>query len=443
MVMNMGIDQFQTAVFYELDVQTFCDGDGDGQGDFTGLTSKLDYICSLGIDVLLLLSWDSAGFDRFVEAAHQNRLKVVVTERIQSADLERPASLLARISGCFEQGTDGIRLDLQTHQIDASAVSSTLQRIRKSIDAQYPDRILLVDIDVPLNRYTSYVGQGQGGHLCFNFPLMTRLYVALKQENVMPIRDLLDEMPDMPAGSQWLTFLRNHHDLSLDTLTDVESAWLREQYGPEPEMNSARGIRRRLSPLLEGHKGKWLILNGILCSLIGTPAIYYGDEIGMGDNIALENPGRTPMQWDDRLNGGFTTAAQLARPVNDDFSYGYTLVNVETQEGQPASYLEATRFLLKVRKAHPELQLGSLELLDMASRAVLGYWRKSGDEWTLCLYNFSSEVQSVSLYFEELRGQGKLIDLFHEGRTWSLNDMVPPVLKMRPFASHWIYVKRA
>ncbi len=213
------------------------------------------------------------------------------------------------------------------------------------------------------------------------------------------------------------------------------------QYAPDPAMKSNLRIRRRLAPLLDNHKGKWLILNSILMSLMGTPIIYYGDEIGMGDNIALPDRHgvRTPMQWDDSPQAGFSTAPATYFPVIESREYGYQTVNVAAQEDNPESYLNATRFLLRVRRAHPELQTGELRFVPRDNPQVLAYWRILGEERTLCVYNLSSDVQSVSLYFEEIHGRGHFIDLLHAGQSWSLTDNVPSVLKMRPWASHWLY----
>jgi maltose alpha-D-glucosyltransferase/alpha-amylase len=201
------------------------------------------------------------------------------------------------------------------------------------------------------------------------------------------------------------------------------------------------GIRRRLAPLLDNHQGKWLILNAILVSFMGTPIIYYGDEIGMGDNIWLPDRHgcRTPMQWDDSKNGGFSDADDLYFPVNDDEEYGYEKVNVVAQEDDPNSYLNATRFLLKTRKQHPELQAGDLSYLDNADPQIFGYWRTLGDQRTLCLYNLSAETHSVSLDLSAYRGE--LVDLLHEGQSYLLSGW-PVVIKLRPYSSHWLYINR-
>ena len=351
----------------------------------------------------------------------------------------------------LDLGVDGFRADAVpylyeregTNCENLSETHAFLKKVRSVMDA-YPGRVLIAEANQWPHDLLPYFGNGDEFHICFHFPIMPRLYMALKQENKQAILDVLADTPAIPAGTQWMTFLRNHDELTLEMVTPQERAWMWEQYAPDPQMKSNLGIRRRLAPLLDNHKGKWLILNAILMSLMGTPIIYYGDEIGMGDNVQLpdRNGCRTPMQWDDTPHGGFTTAEQPYLPSNNGRDYGYQTVNVASQEGVPESYLEATRFLIKVRQTHPELQQGELEILDTASHAVFAYWRTLGRETTLCLYNLSSEVQSVSLYFPELHGQGKLVDLLHTGRSWSLTDMVPPVLKMRPFASHWLYVQR-
>ncbi|MDA0243649.1 MAG: maltose alpha-D-glucosyltransferase [Chloroflexi bacterium] len=352
----------------------------------------------------------------------------------------------------LDMGIDGFRADAIPYLYEREGTNCEnlpethqfLKKVRHLIDTEYPDKVLIAEANQWPQDLLPYFGDGDEFHVCFHFPIMPRLYMAVKQENRHAILDILERTPAIPPGTQWMTFLRNHDELTLEMVTAEEREWMWQMYAPDPAMKSNLGIRRRLAPLLENHKGKWLILNGILMSLMGTPIVYYGDEIGMGDNIALPDRHgcRTPMQWNDGPQAGFSSAASTYFPVNDSAEYGYQKVNVAAQEDDPNSYLNATRFLLATRKAHPELQTGELAFWLTENPSILAYWRILGEERTLCIYNLSSEAHSVSLHFPELQGKGKLVDLLHEGQTYSLTDVYPPVLKMRPLASHWLYWER-
>jgi maltose alpha-D-glucosyltransferase/alpha-amylase len=272
---------------------------------------------------------------------------------------------------------------------------------------------------------------------------MPRLFMALRQGVKEPILKILAQTPDIPPGAQWMTFLRNHDELTLEMVTPDEREWMWQQYAPNPAMRSNLGIRRRLAPLLDNHRGKWLILNAILVSLMGTPIIYYGDEIGMGDNIALPDRHglRTPMQWDSSPNAGFSSAANPYNPVISDPVYGYQQINVAAQDRDPGSYLNALRFLLAVRRDRPELRRGKLTMLDNDDQAVFGYWRSADSSRTLCLYNLGAEANSISLDLAGHKG-GRLIDLLHEGQVYPIDDY-PVVIRLRPYASHWLTVEDA
>ena len=363
------------------------------------------------------------------------------------------AEMLDIVRFWLDMGIDGFRLDAiiylyEREGTDGAGLPEThafIQKLRKLIDEEYPGRILIAEANDWPEKLMAYFGtQAEPEcHMCFHFPVMPRLFMAVKQENKAAIVDILEKTPQLPAGTQWLTFLRNHDELTLEMVSDKEKEWMWSQYAPDPAMKSNNGIRRRLAPLLENHRGKWLILNGLLVSLIGTPILYYGDEIGMGEDLSLpdRHPVRTPMQWENGNNGGFSTAGETYFPVISDREYGYHAVNVAHQEDDPNSYLNAMRFLLKVRKAHPELQRGELVIWETINRSVFGYWRIYENERTLCLYNLSAEVQSVYLHFPELTG--RLIDLLHADKWWPLDEsQLPPVLKMRPYASHWLYVSK-
>jgi maltose alpha-D-glucosyltransferase/alpha-amylase len=318
-----------------------------------------------------------------------------------------------------------------------------LKKVRRMMDEEYPGRVLIAEANQWPWDLLPYFGDGDEFHICFHFPIMPRLFMALRQGVKEPILKILAQTPDIPPGAQWMTFLRNHDELTLEMVTPDEREWMWQQYAPNPAMRSNLGIRRRLAPLLDNHRGKWLILNAILVSLMGTPIIYYGDEIGMGDNIALPDRHglRTPMQWDSSPNAGFSSAANPYNPVISDPVYGYQQINVAAQDRDPGSYLNALRFLLAVRRDRPELRRGKLTMLDNDDQAVFGYWRSADSSRTLCLYNLGAEANSISLDLAGHRG-GRLLDLLHEGRNYPIDDY-PVVIRLRPYASHWLTVEDA
>jgi maltose alpha-D-glucosyltransferase/alpha-amylase len=272
---------------------------------------------------------------------------------------------------------------------------------------------------------------------------MPRLYMSLKQRNKGPIIKILERTPAIPPGTQWLTFLRNHDELTLEMVTADERQWMWEQYAPDPRMRLNLGIRRRLAPLLDNDRARWLTMNALLLSLPGTPIVYYGDEIGMGDNIWLPDRYgvRTPMQWSGERNAGFSKAEATFLPVIDNDEYGYRKVNVAAQEGDSDSYLEATRYLLKTRKQCPELQRGQMEFMATAADPVLAYWRILGEQRTLCLYNLSAQPHSLSLELAEHSGR-TMVDLLRHSPERKLSQW-PVVVNLQPYASHWFRLVEA
>jgi maltose alpha-D-glucosyltransferase/alpha-amylase len=270
--------------------------------------------------------------------------------------------------------------------------------------------------------------------------------MALKQADKSSILDILARTPEIPAGAQWLTFLRNHDELTLEMVTPEERQWMWEQYAPEPRMRQNLGIRRRLAPLLDGDKRRWLLLNALLLSLPGTPIVYYGDEIGMGDNILLPDRHgcRTPMQWDATRNGGFSESEETYFPVNSDAVYGYQQVNVASQEDDPESHLWAIRFLLQARKKHMALRTGSMEVIAVDNPAILAYWRVynsgGGEERLLCLFNLSNQQQSIALEVAGYHGYW-LTDLLASGQRFIVTEW-PVVINLSGYSSHWYRLEK-
>jgi maltose alpha-D-glucosyltransferase/alpha-amylase len=268
--------------------------------------------------------------------------------------------------------------------------------------------------------------------MCFHFPIMPRLYQALRAGDKSPIVDILERTPEIPQGTQWMTFLRNHDELTLEMVTPEVRQWMWEQYAPEPRMRQNLGIRRRLAPLMDNDKRKWRLLHGLFLSLPGAPIIYYGDEIGMGDNIWLPDRHgcRTPMQWTAAKNGAFSTADDPYFPANSDELYGYQRVNVAAQEKDPASYLALTRFMLGARQRQPALRRGKLDWIPTRDNTVLAYSRTLEKELVLCIFNLSGETRRVAPIWP-----AGVVDLLApDGNAgWAEEE-----LDLAPYAAHWL-----
>ncbi|ADQ85646.1 maltose alpha-D-glucosyltransferase [Methylovorus sp. MP688] len=288
----------------------------------------------------------------------------------------------------LDLGVDGLRLDAVPYLIEREGTSNEnlpethqiLKKIRQFIDQRYPDRMLLAEANMWPEDVQYYFGNNDECHMAFHFPLMPRMYLALAQEDRFPITDILQQTPDIPSDCQWAIFLRNHDELTLEMVTDNERAYMLNFYAADNRARLNVGIRRRLAPLLQRDRRRLELLNSLLLSMPGTPVIYYGDEIGMGDNIHLgDRDGvRTPMQWTPDRNGGFslTDPARLVLPLNMDTLYGYQAVNVEAQSADPHSLLNWMRRLLAVRKQFYAFGRGSFRLLYPANRKILAYLRE-------------------------------------------------------------------
>ena len=335
--------------------------------------------------------------------------------------------VLAVMRYWLDMGIDGLRLDAIPYLIERDGTNNEnlpethqiLKQIRAEIDAHYPDRMLLAEANQWPEDTQQYFGDTDGingdeCHMAFHFPLMPRMYMALAQEDRFPITDILRQTPEIPANCQWAIFLRNHDELTLEMVTDKERDYLWNYYAADRRARINLGIRRRLAPLMERDRRRIELLNSLLLSMPGTPTLYYGDEIGMGDNIYLgDRDGvRTPMQWSIDRNGGFSRAnpASLVLPPIMDPLYGYQSVNVEAQSGDPHSLLNWTRRLLAVRKQQQAFGRGSLKMLSPSNRRVLAYIREYTDsqgknETLLCVANVSRSAQAVELDLSEYGGR--------------------------------------
>jgi maltose alpha-D-glucosyltransferase/alpha-amylase len=316
----------------------------------------------------------------------------------------------------LDMGVDGLRLDAIPYLIEREGTNCenlpethlVIKRIRAALDAGYPDRMLLAEANQWPEETAPYFGDGDECHMAFHFPLMPRMYMALAQEDRHPITDIMRQTPEIPETCQWAIFLRNHDELTLEMVTDKERDYLWSFYANERRARINLGIRRRLAPLLENDRRKIELLNSLVLSMPGTPVLYYGDEIGMGDNIYLgDRDGvRTPMQWTPDRNGGFSRAdpAKLFLPAIQDPIYGFDAVNVEAQLRSPASLLNWTRRLIAIRRNHQAFGRGSLRFLYPSNRKVLAYVRGTEDENILCVVNVSRSPQAVELDLSEHKG---------------------------------------
>ncbi len=309
----------------------------------------------------------------------------------------------------LDKGVDGLRLDAVPYLCEREGTNNenlpethdVLRRVRATIDDSYPDRMLLAEANQWPEDTRPYFGDGDECHMAFHFPLMPRMYMALAQEDRHPITDILRQTPEIPESCQWAIFLRNHDELTLEMVTDEERDYLWRVYATDSRARLNLGIRRRLAPLMDNDRRKIELMNALLMSMPGTPVIYYGDEIGMGDNIYLgDRDGvRTPMQWSADRNGGFSRAdpQRLYLPVIMDPLYGYQALNVEAEQRDSASLLNWMRRLIQVRKQHRAFGRGSLSFLYPGNRKIVAYVRELGDEQILCVANLSASAQCADL----------------------------------------------
>ncbi len=316
----------------------------------------------------------------------------------------------------LDMGVDALRVDAIPYLVEREGTScenlpethAVIKRLRQEIDANYSGRMLLAEANQWPTDVRPYFGDGDECHMAFHFPLMPRIYMALRQEDRLPITDIIAETPSIPETCQWALFLRNHDELTLEMVTDDERDYMYLAYSADPRMRINLGIRRRLAPLVDNNRRRIELLISLLFSFPGAPILYYGDEIGMGDNIYLgdRNGVRTPMQWNGDRNAGFSNAtpAQLYSPVIMDPVWGYEAINVEAQQSDPSSLLNWMRNMIALRKLFRVFGRGGIEFLDPANRKVLAYLRRDGDEQILCVANLSRFAQPVDLDLSRLEG---------------------------------------
>jgi maltose alpha-D-glucosyltransferase/alpha-amylase len=534
---------YQKAVFYELSVRGFHDGNDDGFGDFQGLIQKLDYLEWLGVDCLWLLPFYSSplrdgGYDisdfftilpeygklgdgvRLMEEAHRRGIRIITDlvvnhtsdqhpwfqesrqskdnpradwyvwsdtdqgypdARIIFTDTERSnwawdpnrqqyywhrffshqpdlnydnpevqEAMLGILRFWLNLGLDGFRLDAVPYLFEREGTNcenlpethSFLKRIRKEIDAGYPGRVLLAEANQWPSDVVEYFGDGDECHMCFNFPLMPRMFMALRRAQRHPITEILAQTPDVPAGCQWGIFLRNHDELTLEMVTDEERDYMWNEYAKDPRMKLNIGIRRRLAPLVENDRRVMELFHAMLFSLPGSPILYYGDEIGMGDNVFLgDRDGvRTPMQWSPDRNAGFSRAdfAQLYSAPLMDPVYGYQALNVEGELRDPSSLLHWLQRMLQVRKRHPLFGIGSFEVLSAENPSVLAYVREWEGDTVLCVNNLSRFAQPVELSLQRFEGRTP-IELLGRVPFPRIGEL-PYLLTLGPYGFYWFQI---
>ncbi|HEY4859929.1 MAG TPA: maltose alpha-D-glucosyltransferase [Xanthobacteraceae bacterium] len=320
----------------------------------------------------------------------------------------------------LDMGVDGFRLDAIPYLVEREGTNnenlpethSVIKRIRAELDAYSPGKVLLAEANQWPEDVSAYFGDGDECHMAYHFPLMPRIFMAIAQEDRFPITDILRQTPDIPSNCQWALFLRNHDELTLEMVTDVERDYLWSTYATDPRARLNLGIRRRLAPLMDNDRRKIELMNSLLLSFPGTPILYYGDEIGMGDNIYLgdRNGVRTPMQWTSDRNGGFSRCdpARLYLPMIMDPVYGYEAVNVEAQSRSLASLLSWTKRLIAVRKSSKVFSRGSLSFIRPTNRSVLVYVRQYEDEVLVCVANLSRSAQAAEIDMSPWRGRRPL-----------------------------------
>ncbi|MEA2304159.1 MAG: maltose alpha-D-glucosyltransferase / alpha-amylase [Solirubrobacteraceae bacterium] len=536
---------FKTAVFYEIHLRGFFDGNGDGSGDFVGLTEKLDYLQWLGVDCIWLLPmYDSplkdGGYDiadyrtvhpdygtmadatAMIEAAHERGMRVIADLVMNHTSSEHPWFQRARhappgsperdwyvwsdsddvysdariiftdteasnwtwdpVAGAYywhrffshqpdlnfdnpvvreamvdnlrhwlDAGLDGFRLDAVPYLFEREGTNcenlpethAFLKDVRATIDREYPDRVLLAEANQWPEDVVEYFGDGDECHMAFHFPVMPRMFMAVRREEATPIYEILERTPGIPESCQWGLFLRNHDELTLEMVTDEERDYMYSEYAKDPRMKLNVGIRRRLAPLLDNGRDEMELMHAILFSLPGSPVLYYGDEIAMGDNVFLgDRDGvRTPMQWSSDRNGGFSRAdfAQLYAPAQMDPVYGYQAVNVEAALRTPTSLLRWMRRFIALRKEHPVFGMGTYEPLEPSNPKIFAHVRRYEDDVVLCVHNLARSAQFVELDLREWEGRHPE-EMFGRTRFPRIGEL-PYLLTLAPRGFYWFILR--
>ena len=347
----------------------------------------------------------------------------------------------------LEMGVDGMRLDAVPYLVEREGTScenlaeshAFLKELRRHVDGRFKNRMLLAEANQWPEEASAYFGQGDECHMAFHFPVMPRLFMGIRLEDRFPIVDILQQTPAIPDSCQWALFLRNHDELTLEMVTDEDRDYMWRVYASDPEARLNLGIRHRLAPLLGNNRRKIELMNGLLFSLPGSPVLYYGDEIGMGDNFRLADRGgvRTPMQWSSGRNAGFSEAParRLVLPVITDPEYHYETLNTAVQEKNPHSLLWQMRRMIALRKQHPAFGSGSMELLQPNNAKVLAFLRRTNEETVLVVANLSRFVQFAQLDLASFRGKVP-VEMFGATRFPPIGEQ-PYLLTLGPHTFFW------
>ncbi len=369
-------------------------------------------------------------------------------------NFDHPPVMQAVIDAMYfwlKTGVDGLRLDAIPYLVERDGTSNenipethhVIKELRKALDAKFPDRFFLAEANMWPEDVIQYFGDDDECHMAFHFPLMPRMYMAVAREDRHPITDIMRQTPEISPQNQWAIFLRNHDELTLEMVTDKERDYLWETYAADKRMRINVGIRRRLAPLMENDRRKIELMNSLLLSMPGTPIMYYGDELGMGDNIYLgDRDGvRTPMQWSPDRNGGYSRSdpARLYLPAIMDPVYGYQTVNVEAQSRNTSSLLSWMKRIIAVRQSRQAFGRGRIEFLYPMNRQVLAYLRIHEDEVILCVVNLSRAAQAVELDLSPYKGTAPL-ELIGRSRFPLIGDLTY-LLTLSPYGFYWFQLE--
>ncbi|CAM4498052.1 maltose alpha-D-glucosyltransferase [Corallococcus exiguus] len=347
----------------------------------------------------------------------------------------------------LNMGVDGFRCDAVPYLFEREGTNcenlpethAFLKRLRKTIDSEYQGKVLLAEANQWPADVRVYFGEGDEFHMGFHFPVMPRLFMAVRREDRTPIVEIMQQTPDIPDTCQWAIFLRNHDELTLEMVTDEDRDYMYREYATDPRMRINLGIRRRLAPLMDNGRRRIELMHSLLFTLPGTPVLYYGDEIGMGDNIYLgdRNGVRTPMQWTGDRNAGFSRAdyARLFAPVIADPVYGYQSINVEAQERQKSSLLQWVKRMIGIRQRYPVFAMGTLRFLTTENRKVLAFVREWEGQTVLVVCNLSRFAQPGVLDLREFEGSIP-VELIGETPFPRISDL-PYQLSMGPYMFLW------
>jgi maltose alpha-D-glucosyltransferase / alpha-amylase len=351
----------------------------------------------------------------------------------------------------LDLGVDGFRVDAVPYLVEREGTScenlpethAVLRELRARLDAHFSDRVLLAEANMWPEDVRPYFGDGDEFHMSFHFPIMPRMFMALRLEDRKPLIDIIERTPNIPETCQWGLFLRNHDELTLEMVTDIERQYMWDEYAKDPRARINLGIRRRLAPLMDGDRRRIELMSGLLLSMPGSPIIYYGDEIGMGDNVYLgdRNGVRTPMQWHSGVNAGFSTAdpERLWLPLISNAVYGYQAVNVESQERNATSLLHWMRRLIEVRRSTHAFGRGSIEFVKPDNHRVLAFTRTLNRETILVVSNLAGTAQAVELDLSPLAGAIPIEMFGHSVFPRISRD--PYVMMMGPYNFYWFRLR--